>query len=485
MRIFCLNWNNMKLKPLISYLFIFLFLLTATGCDSPFKYQPTDYDIKKAVNPITLRYWRVWDGEDDFADIIAAYNALHPNITIEYRKFRYEEYEQALLEALAVDRGPDILSVHNTWTREYVNKDWLLPMPKKITMVFREVRGSVKKELFYQSQTYQTPSPNSIKTDYADVVYDDVVVPSVDQTTGAVSQKIYGLPLSIDTLALFYNKDLFNNANIVAPPDNWSDFNESVKKLTKQNNKGQIVQSGAAMGTGNNIERATDILSILMMQNGTVMMDNGQVLFQTKPAAFADRNLNPGSDALRYYTDFANPATEVYSWNNTLDDSLDMFINNKLAMMFGYSYMIPQIREQAPKLQYSIVSLPQIKGNTFTVNFANYWVEAVSKKSKYPEEAWDFILFMSRKDMVKTYLDKTKNPTALRSLIEGQKDNPEISVFANQILTAKSWYKGNDSDAAETIIKEMIDKMNKGQGGIQQIMDTAAQKIQQTVHQQL
>src|SRR3989338_10312301 len=96
---------------------IFTFLLTSGfGC------KLVDKKTQEAMKPVTLNYWRVWDGQDAFDDIIKNYNSLHPFITINYRKLRYSEYESELLNALAEDRGPDIFSIHNTWTKKYLGK---------------------------------------------------------------------------------------------------------------------------------------------------------------------------------------------------------------------------------------------------------------------------------------------------------------------------------------------------------------------------
>jgi multiple sugar transport system substrate-binding protein len=297
---------------------------------------------------------------------------------------------------------------------------------------------------------------------------------------------------------MFYNKDLFNNAGITSPPPYWNrEFQQNVKKLTKQNNKGEIVQSGVALGGSDNIERATDILSVLMMQNGTEMMnDSGRVTFHLRPEKFGDRNYNPGLDALRFYSDFANPAKEVYSWNKSLDNSLDLFTQNKLAMMFGYSYMLPTIKAEAPKLNFAIAPLPQIEGNSETVGFANYWVEVVSKKiltdsknlaqgSDYAKQkldtAWDFLQYATAAENVPSYLDKANKPTALRSLIESQIDDTDLGIFAEQILTAESWYKGSDAIAAEQAMRDMIDDAVVGQKILSDVIQNGAQKVQQTV----
>lgn len=466
-------------KSIILILFVSSLMLF-TGCSITRQRQTAD--IREGLRPITLRYWRVWDGEDDFQSIIDSYRALHPNIQIEYKKLRIEEYKQELLEAFAADRGPDIFSIHNTWTREYQAKGLIEPLPAQITMVFRKIVGSVKKELVYEARTIKAPTPAHIKRDYVDVVHDDVVISVRDANSNTQKEKIFGLPLSLDTLAMYYNKDLFNNAGISTPPEFWNrEFQQDVKKLTKQNNKGEIIQSGVALGGSDNIERSSDILSALMMQNGTVMMEDGAVRFHQRPSAFADRNYNPGMDALRFYTDFANPAKEVYSWNQSQENSLDMFVQNKLAMMLGYSYMLPIIQSRAPKLNFTLTSLPQIEGNPQSINFANYWVESVSKKSEATEEAWDFILFMTNKNRIKTYLDKTNRPSALRSFIDTQRESETIGTFVEQTLTAKSWYRGVDAGAAEAIIKEMVDKVNAGQENLRDIINLGASKVQQTI----
>lgn len=451
---------------------IYLFLLAIFILGSGFGCKTVDKKTQAAMQPITLTYWRVFDGPDDFQAIFDNYKVLHSNITINYRKLRYEEYEAELLNALAEDRGPDILSIHNTWLRKYQNK--LAPMPPVITMVYPVEQGTIKKEIIPELRTVNSLSLKEVKDKFIDTVYNDVVLDD---------KKVYGLPLSVDTLVLYYNRDLFNNAGLIEAPKYWNkEFQQNVKKLTKQNLDKEIIQSGIALGSSNNIERYSDILSVLMMQNGAIMMNGQQVLFNTIPAAAQDKNYNPGLEALRFYIDFSNPGKEVYAWNDELPNSLDMFISGKLAMMFGYAYHLPTIKAQAPKLNFSISKLPQIEGSLGEVNFANYWVEAVSNKSEYPNEAWDFIQFMTKAEQASLYLEKTKKPTALRALVPVQLEDDDLSVFASELLTAKSWYHGKNAMAAETAIAEMINNAKQGLDKILEVINTAANKVQQTVN---
>lgn len=454
-------------KKIIALALIGIFILgSGFGC------KTVDKETQEAMQPITLTYWRVFDGPDAFQEIINKYKGIHSNVTINYRKLRYEEYETELLNALAEDRGPDILSIHNTWLRKYQNK--LTPMPASITMAYPVEKGSIKKEIVPELRTIKSPTLRELKDKFVDVVYTDVVLDD---------NQVYGLPLSVDTLALYYNRDLLNNAGITDAPRYWNkEFQQNVKKLTKQDPVTGIVQSGIALGGSSNIERYSDILAVLMLQNGAIMMDGKQVLFNTIPAATKDTKYNPGLEALRFYIDFSNPGKEVYSWNETLPNSLELFANGKLAMMFGYSYHLATIKAQAPKLNFSVSRLPQIEGSQYEVNFANYWVETVSKKSKYPNEAWDFVIFASKEEQVQSYLTKTKKPTALRSLLTTQSEDNEIGVFASQLLTAKNWYRGKDAASAETAIGEMINKARQSTDKILDVINTGAAKVQQTVN---
>jgi ABC-type glycerol-3-phosphate transport system substrate-binding protein len=458
---------------LLALAFILVFL-------SGFGLRCTPEAVKQNFQPVRLTYWRVWDGPDAFAEIINAYRAIHPNVTIEYKKFRYEEYEDELINAFAEDRGPDIFAIHNTWMQKYQNK--IEPMPPQITMVYPTVKGKIKKEVYFELKTTNSLTARQLQDSYVDVVYDDVVLNYKNPQTGALQKRIFGLPLSVDTMVMFYNRDLLNNAGIPHPPQYWNqEFIQNVKQLSKQDSKGQIIQSGVALGGSTNIERYSDILSVLMMQNGTVMMQNGVVQFNVVPNALISQGYNPGFEALRFYSDFANPAKEVYSWNASLDNSLDMFIQGKLAMLFGYSYHIPTIQARAKKLNYSIAPLPQIEGNLQQINFANYWVETVAKKSPNSAVAWDFLQFAAREDIVRAYLNTTKRPTALRSLIKEQTNDTELEPFANQLLTAESWYRGNDANAMEIIMGEMIDQAIADPTKLQDVLNFAAKRVQQTI----
>jgi ABC-type glycerol-3-phosphate transport system substrate-binding protein len=62
-------------KKIIVFFLLFAFILSSGfGC------KTNNQVTKEALEPITLNYWRVFDGQDAFAEIIQKYNAIHPNI---------------------------------------------------------------------------------------------------------------------------------------------------------------------------------------------------------------------------------------------------------------------------------------------------------------------------------------------------------------------------------------------------------------------
>jgi len=447
-------------------------------------------DVAAYLQPITLNYWRVWDGPDDFRDIISKYTAMHPNVNIVYRKLRAEEYEMELLNALAEDRGPDIFSININQIRQYQPK--LSPMPSKTSMVYMVEQGSIKKELVPELREEPSIRINQIKDMFIDTVAKDVILEYENQEKKTKEMRVYGLPLAMDTLATYYNKDLLNNAGIADLSDYWGSdkFKKDLKKLTKQDEQGNILQSGMALGTGANIERSYDIVSALMMQNGaTIIDDQNRIAFRN---IISGKDYNPGVDAARFYTDFADPTKDVYSWNNQLNNSLEMFMQGRLAVLYGYAYLMPIIKAQAPKLNFSIRKFPQIEGSSVTRDVADYYVEVVSKKTeKKPlvrNAAWDFIQFAATKQdvntkefNVKSYLKSTKKLSAIRSIIEEQKNDEELGVFAEQLFSAKSWYHGRNYADAIKAFTEMLEAINKNPENFDQELKIMEGRLKQTL----
>lgn len=419
--------------------------------------------------PFTLKYWTVFNESGNFDAITAAYKAQFPNINVEITTYRPEDYESELIDALAEDRGPDIFSIPNTAVTKYLNK--IEAMPTVTNMEQGQVRGTIKKVAYTVTSQIPSLSPRTLRDRFVDQALSDILV----------DNQVMGLPLALDTMVMYYNKDMLNAAGIPNPATTYQELQDQMAKLTRTDRLGNILQSGIAMGTSKNVPRFADILSLLMMQNGTQMTSStGEASFNLLPQALAGRTSLPAADALQFYIDFASPTKQVYTWNDAQPNALEAFEQGKVAYFLGYSYHLPIIRAQAPKLNMGISKMMQIPGNN-EVNYANYWLEVVSKKSTNRDAAWNFLQFMTAPDNVKNFLASAKRPTAVRSLIEEQSGDLDLGVFADQLLTARSWYHGTTPEAVDSVFAEMVQAAHDAVKEMPEILNDASTKINQTL----
>lgn len=426
-----------------------------------------------ALKPVKLEYWTVYNNVEELQKMAAEYKALRPYVTVNIRQVQYEEFDRLFTNALADDVAPDIVSMHVHWLRKNLNR--LSPAPASVNMARVIKKSQYSDEIEVLIDTIPMPSVKTIKDAYVKTVYEDVVV----------NGNLYGFPLALDSLAVFYNRNLLDLAGVPEAPKTWDEFVLAVKKTTKFNASGDIVQSGTALGTGKNIDASFDIISMFMSQSGVTMSQGSAVTFASGVAEAQNRN-HPTFKALDFYTDFARPTREVYSWNEKKDPALDEFVRGKVAFYFGYSYNYPTIKARAPQMNMQILPMFQLNPDAPS-NIANYWVESVVGKSKNKNEAWDFVRFISSPDNVKKYTDAVFRPSPLRSQIVEQQKDENMEPFATQALFATNWYRGTDVVVAKDAFSQLITELLKPAGELdmlkrdKQLIINAAARVQQTM----
>lgn len=370
---------------------------------------------------VELVWWKTFQDNTDMTPLIEAYQEARPNVIIKYSKKNIVDYEQELLNAIASGNSPDIFTIHNDWLPKHMDK--MAPMPPSL-MTERQYRET-----------------------FVDVAASDFIKDS----------QIYAIPLAIDVLSMYYNKDILGSAGIFTPPTTWPEVVSAVQKVTQLDSSGNFTRSGIAMGTSSNINRGADLLLLLMLQNGTQFYnENHTSATFDQQIRVNDQSFNPGATALDFYTQFARASKKAYTWNTKADNSVDAFAQGKLAMMLSYSYMLPTIKDKAPNLNWGVVATPQVDNSGLKINFANYWGEAVSKTSTKQEYAWDFLRFISQRDVLAKYYENVKAPASRKDLLSSQTSDVELGVFAENTITARSVYKP-DPGQFETIVLKMID----------------------------
>ncbi len=415
-------FQNFSKPQLIVLAVIFVVLLIAVGI-----FTGILPGLKTQETPppqMDLVIWGVVDEENAFSSGLLAYSKLHPNIKVTYVKKDEATYEQELVNALAAGKGPDIFMAENSWITKHSDK--MAPLPE----------GKL--------------SLNQLKALFPDVVQTDFVK----------NNFIYALPLYIDSLALFYNQYIFDNYAVAVAPSDWLSFKNLIPKLRQIDANGNIVRAAAAIGgSEKNIENATDILSLLMLQAGAEMTNEN---YTAANFISSLKGGQPGLESLDFYTSFANPKDLYYTWNENMAYSSDLFSQGKAVMVFEYQSQLNDLKNKNPFLKIKVSPMPQPTGREAATNFANYRGFAVSKYTQYQDWVWDLVVYLTTDEAVaENYLTVTQHPPALRTLIQKYADDPNIGVFAKQALTAQSWLKP-DAEKTKAIFSQMIQSVVLG-----------------------
>ncbi len=350
------------------------------------------------ANAVTLTVWGT-DPKPVFDAVAAAYSALRPNVHIAYTQVDPQNYNAALLQAFLAGQGPDVFMLGNHDVLKW-------------------------RSVLYPATTTQI-SAVAVNQAFPQAVLDDL----------APGGQIYALPLYMDTLSLVYNRDLLDQAGIAVPPATWQEVLSEIPQLKKINAQGQITTAAIALGgSENTVANATDIISLLMLQNGTQMTSaDGRPFF-----GFGTGGQN-ASAALLFYLNFANPSTAAYTWNEAMGYSTDDFLSGKTAMILAYHDDLASFKARSPFLNYASAPVPQIATSS-PVNFPRYQALGVWNRSRIPGWGWDFAIFATMDKTVNgAYLQATGRPPALRVLVPAAQANPDTGVYATESLTARSW----------------------------------------------
>lgn len=393
---------------------IFLLILIVLGVAGRF-----GYSMFTANQLVTITYWGLWEDDASVRDLLGGFEATHPKIKVQYVQQSPQQYRERLEAAIGRGEGPDVFRFHNTWTL-MIGRD-LLPVPSNV------MTTSEFLSLFYPVAATNLISGGSM----------------------------YGIPLMIDGLGLYYNEDLLSAAG-VSVPVTWNDILTVVPKLTVKNGGG-IVTSAIALGTADNIENFSDIVAVMMMQNG---------------AKLPNLTSQEATEALTFYHKFSDPNDPVYTWNDSMDNSVVAFANGKVAMILAPSWRAFDIKHINPNLHFKIAPIPQLPGTTVT--WASYWVEGVSAKTKYPAAAMEFLKYLTSRDTAsKLYTDLSKTrlfgePYARIDIGKSLVNDPLVGAYIAQAPTAKSFplasrtFDNGINDKLIKYLKDAINSLNNG-----------------------
>ena len=367
----------------------------------------------KTPEIITLKYWGLWEPENLMAEVISDYQQIHPNVAVQYVRQSPKDYRERLQSSLAKGDGPDIFRWHNAWLP--MLKTDLSPIPDTIY------------------------SPNEFDTTFYPIVKKDAFF----------NGRYYGIPLMFDALALYVNEDIFQSDSTLKIPTTWDNLRQTAYKLTVRDERGNPTRAGIALGTATNVDNFSDILGLMILQNAG----------------------NPGkpdteavTSALKFYTLFA---TQDRTWSDQLPNSTYAFATAKTAMIIAPSWRAIEVKAINPQLNFKLYSVPQLPGTN--ISWATYWLEGVSKKSVNSAAAWEFVKYLSSREVLtKMYnlASKTRlfgEPYPRQDMASLLQADPFLGAVLSQAISAQSWPLSSrtfDNGLNDKIIKYYEDAIN-------------------------
>jgi multiple sugar transport system substrate-binding protein len=304
--------------------------------------------------PVTLRLWTHANNafNTGYDGLIAAYQAEHPNVTIQRESFDYELYLQTLQTAMPAGEEADILVLFGTWISQYYER--LAPVPEKVMSI------SEAKKIFYAA-----PIGGYI-----------------------VNDKLYGFPqeFNCEYGGVLVNKTMFTAAGLPFPPT-WKtmdDVQVDALKLVKKDDAGMMSVAGFHFTSADPI--SASFLAGIKQRGGDYWnADHTGFTFNT-PQAKAQLEWMVNAVKMG--------VVDPVVFNDSTNFVIDAFFTNKVAIGYIGTWAIAEGSNNYPdfKDEWDYLFLPPVQGKGAFVADSG-WGLTVSPNSKHQEVAWDFVKF--------------------------------------------------------------------------------------------
>lgn len=257
---------------------------------------------------------------------------------------------------------------------------------------------------------------------------------------------VVALPLAVDPLLLYYNRDFLNTARIVNPPRDWKELETQNKALTQADARSNITRSAIALGTFSNINNAKDILALLILQAGNpLVMRGGDGAWRVTIAEdFLGTGDQQAALATTFFNRFSDSSNLLYSWNSALPEAQQMFIRNSLAMYLGYASEYDLIRRQNPQINFDLAPVPQPSESTRgDITLGRLYGLAVLRASPKAAAAAQAAVLLAWSNYAKDWSDLMRLPPTRRDLLAVRPADPVAAAFYDSALIAHGWYDLN------------------------------------------
>jgi len=322
---------------------------TNSGTASPSSSQSTE------PVEVTLAGWGSSPDEQALLQqVLDEFQAKNPDVKVKYEVIA-DQYMDVIKTRLIGNEAPDLFYLDAFEAPALIEKDVLEPLDGYVTPEF-------------DIDDFEAPTINAFKS---------------------ADGKIYGLPKDTSTLALFYNKKMFADAGIDAPPATWDELLAVSEKLTKKNGKKVEVY-----GLGQAPELARQMFMIKAF-GGQLTDDQGMAAFATPEG---EKGLSLVIDQHTKANTAGQPSDVGAGWGG------EMFGQQKAAMVIEGNWAIPYIQSNFPDVDFATAEVPTVNDQKGTMAFTVAYV--MNKNSQKKEAAWKLLSYLTGKEGMKTWTSK-------------------------------------------------------------------------------
>lgn len=369
---------------------------------------------------------------------VAMFNKMAKTYSINYKEVPYDEINDRLIQALADNIAPDLVIAPSEIAFENRRRIYLVS-PQSISESF--FRNS-----FIDASSILSVLPNGY----------------------------LGIPLSIDPLVLYYNRDLLSSSGFIDPPKYWSDFYDYNKKITKGSN-GNFPISTIAFGTYDNIPNITDIMLTMVMQQGQIPIaqtfannkdGNKSIYYKVLfDQSVNDSGISPLNSALAFAKDFSDSQKDTYDWSAKSNNALNQFISGKLAFYIGFASEASYIQSANQKLYFDYTYIPQVSGSDNLATYGKLYTIFMLASSQNQNLAYSILTMFAKSGEFTDYLvSLTGGVGALKQdIVKFMSSGDQRSeIFGNSALFSKSFYDLHRKEL-ELLMREAIRQVYNGE----------------------
>ncbi|HEX6971867.1 MAG TPA: extracellular solute-binding protein [Limnochordia bacterium] len=222
---------------------------------------------------------------------------------------------------------------------------------------------------------------------------------------GTVEGRLYTIPYRLDERPLLYRKDFFADVGLdpAKPPTDWDSLLDAARKLVRYNADGAIERAGF------NTEPAGDLATIFIRQNGGRLVDS-----ERQRAAFASPEAVGG---IQFLADMVLSARVGLPTGSPWEGA-DPIVTGRAAMEYHGDWTLGMMAQYDPSNPDAVgVAIPAGRVTKSGFLYVNKW--AMTKTSRNPDAAWQWIEYVSRPEVLRALSRANSFLPARRGAVTG------------------------------------------------------------------